>query len=63
MKKVNQQEFENFLKLPPEHYKSIIRGERPKDMDFMDYKTHMRLFKQLSKMQRQNGYREQPKDK
>lgn len=45
----NNNLLENFLKLEPEQYKSIIRSERPKEMSYEDYKSHMKIYKLLTK--------------
>jgi hypothetical protein len=45
----NNDRLKAFLNLEPEHYKSIIRSERPSDMSFEDYKSHMKIYKLLVK--------------
>ena len=45
----NNNLLENFLKLEPAQYKSIIRSERPNEMSYEDYKSHMKIYKLLTK--------------
>lgn len=47
--KTNKQDLEDLLDLAPEVLDMIIKGKRPSDMEYVEYKRHMRTSKKLAK--------------